>query len=68
MADMAISLTPTREFVEQMRAALPPSMKEFQAQIAAAAGSLKIFEINEAIRQNPIMLDAIKSIVKMRIH
>jgi hypothetical protein len=70
MAEMAKSLAPTREFVEQMRAILPPPMKELQAQIAAAASSLKILEINEAIKNIPAMRisDAIMSAVKIRIH
>ncbi len=65
---MAISVAPTREIVEQMRVSLPPSIVKLHAQIAAAAGSLKIYEIKEAIRQNPIMSDAMMSVVKMRTH
>jgi hypothetical protein len=70
MAEMAKSVAPTREFVEQMRANLPFPMKEFQAQIAAATASLKILQINEALRNIPAVRisDAIMSAAKIRIN
>jgi hypothetical protein len=70
MAEMAKSLAPTRAFVEQMRANLPFPMKEFQAQIAAAAGSLNILEINETFKNIPTMQisEAIASAIKNRIN
>lgn len=74
MAEMAKSLAPTREFVEHIRAVqaatLSPSMKELQAQIAAAAGSLKILNINETFKNIPTMQisEAIASAIKNRIN
>jgi hypothetical protein len=66
LAEMAKTLAPTRELLQQMA----PSIKEFQAQVADAVGSLKIFEINEALKNTPALRisEAIKSAVKVRIH
>jgi hypothetical protein len=74
IADMANSLAPTREFVEQMRAVqaaiYSPSMRDIQAQIAAAVDSLNIREINEAIKNIPTMQisEAVASAMKSRIN